>query len=96
MRKARAVGCDEHNFIVQTRLRECGLRIAVPAHLSLNTFGGNHRMNRSIIASFVALSLVAGPAVAATTAKPTTTQTKAQKHAARVAAKQQKAAAKTK
>jgi hypothetical protein len=59
-------------------------------------------MKRALIASFAALSLVAVPAMAAASAKPTTSVSKsdkkaakAEKKAAKAAAKQQKVAAKT-
>jgi hypothetical protein len=103
MRKARAVGCDEHIFIVRSRLRECGLATPLCGSSSLNQQWSYHRMKRLLIASAAALGIVAAPAVATTTAKPATAQSKtqkaaakAQKRSAQLAAKQQKAAAKTK
>lgn len=49
-------------------------------------------MTKRLIASFVALGLLAGPAVAATTTKAPTEKTKVQKHAKKSNLKSEKSA----
>jgi hypothetical protein len=94
-RKAELQGSNERNLIPLTRRREERALNRGPALNELHNIHGDSLMKRALIASFAALSVMAAPALAATTTAVPTKVTKSEKKQAKLAAKQQKAAAKT-